>query len=62
MHVNNNNKNNNNNNNKNNSIKVKTAIKLYANEHPRVRMEREFEKKSDKIGRRSLKKDTERYA
>ena len=44
------------------NIKVKTAIKLYANEDPTMRMVREFEEKCERTGRRSLKKDTERYA
>ena len=63
MHVNNNNNNkNNNNSNNNNNITVKTTIKLYANEDPKMRMVREFEEKSERTGRRTLKKDTERYA
>ena len=41
---------------------MKTAIKLYANEDPTMRMVREFEEKCERTGRRSLKKDTERYA
>ena len=44
------------------NIKVKTAIKLYANEDPTMRMVREFEEKCERTGRQSLKKDTERYA
>ena len=45
MHV------NNNNNNNNNNIKVKTAIKLYANEDSTMRMVREFEEKRERTGR-----------
>ena len=41
---------------------MKTAIKLYANEDPTMRMVREFEEKCERTRRRSLKKDTERYA
>ena len=44
------------------NIKVKTAIELYANEHPTMYMERELEEKCETTGRRSLKKDAERYA
>ena len=44
------------------NIKVKTAIKLYANKDPTMRMVREFEEKCERTGRRFLKKDTERYA
>ena len=44
------------------NIKVKTAIKLYANEDPTMHMPREFEEKCERTERRSLKKDTERYA
>ena len=44
------------------NIKVKTVIKVYANEDPTMRMVREFEEKCERNGRRSLKKDTERYA
>ena len=43
------------------NIKVKTAIKLYANEDPTMRMVREFKEKCERTGRRSLKKDTEGY-
>ena len=41
---------------------MKTAIKLYASEDPTMRIVREFEEKCERTGRRSLKKDTERYA
>ena len=44
------------------NIKVKTAIKLYASEDPTMCLVREFEEKCERTGRRSLKKDTERYA
>ena len=44
------------------NIKVKTAIKLYANEDPTMRMVRELEEKWERTRRRSLKKHTERYA
>ena len=43
------------------NIKVKTAVKLYASEDPAMCMVREFEEKCKRTGRRSLKKDTERY-
>ena len=39
---------------------MKTAIKLYANDDPTMRMVREFEEKCERTGRRSLKKDIER--
>ena len=44
------------------AIKVKTVIKLYSSEHPTMRMVSEFEEKRERTGRRSLKKDAERYA
>ena len=44
------------------NIKGKTAIKLYANDDPTMRMVRELEEKCERTGRRSLNKDTERYA
>ena len=43
-------------------IKVKTAITLYASEDPTMRFVREFEKMCERTGRRSLKRDAERYA
>ena len=43
-------------------IKVQTAIKLYASVDPTMRMVREFKEKCERTGRRSLKRDAERYA
>ena len=43
-------------------VKVKAAVRLYTNEDPAVKVVRQSEERSQEMGRRSMEKDTKKYA